>query len=831
MDAQLILQEFDKLLEAHEIQQAEEYLVQSMEEASSLQELDTLLILTNEAMGFYRESGQNIKSIDLCYKALDLLELMGLQGTIPYATTLINIANAHRAAGLLQESLQYYKQVLPIYSSNPEIDSLYIASLHNNISLLYQEMGEYRQAKEELLQAYEIVRTRSDARFEHAVTLANLANTCIVLSEAEEAFDYANKAIALFEEQKVRDSHYSSALAALGSLYYQQADYEQALLYFSKSRDIIKENLGTQNQQYQRVSENLKVVQDTIDELARAALQETGVEQEKAEEKEEPAEVEKSSSQQLRETIEFPNGLALCESYFDTFGRKMLEEQFPEYENQIAAGLFGKGSDCFGFDDEASRDHDFGPRFVLLVRKEVYDKIGEKLQKAYEQLPSEYYGIQRQETFHGRDRAGVFVIEDYFTSILGTDLFTDPSYEKWLMTPAYALAAATNGKVFYDPEGIVTAYREKLMSYYPEGAWYRKLAQALALFSQSGQYNFNRMLKRNQLVSAALAKADCMREAMHIAYLLLKKYAPHDKWLFKGLEQTAGTIGGVDIHDDRGVLGMLLKIVNTPVDEEHRIALIELIEELAILFADELTMQNVVGMADVYLDANTTEIMIKSNALMEADRLEGIDENQVNYNLSKLIARMEFEAFDKVQNEGGRASCQDNWPTFKVMRMSQYLTWNKDMLLQYIYDFKIALSKGRNMIEEKYARMMQSTAPQEYAKFEAILPSISEEKRAIMEEIIRMQVEWMENFALRYPNLAKNARYIHTSEDDAFNTSYETYLRGELGTYSDRMLELYGRYIVEFATSNRNVAEEVIKNTVQFYGYTSFEEANEKLNL
>ena len=65
MDAQLILQEFDKLLEAHEIQQAEEYLVQSMEEASSLQELDTLLILTNEAMGFYRESGQNIKSIDL----------------------------------------------------------------------------------------------------------------------------------------------------------------------------------------------------------------------------------------------------------------------------------------------------------------------------------------------------------------------------------------------------------------------------------------------------------------------------------------------------------------------------------------------------------------------------------------------------------------------------------------------------------------------------------------------------------------------------------------------------------------------------------------------
>ena len=190
-----------------------------------------------------------------------------------------------------------------------------------------------------------------------------------------------------------------------------------------------------------------------------------------------------------------------------------------------------------------------------------------------------------------------------------------------------------------------------------------------------------------------------------------------------------------------------------------------------------------------------------------------------------MIAKAEFEAFDKVQNEGGRASCQNNWPTFKVMRMSQYKTWDEEMLLQYLADFKINYSKGRNMIEEKYARMMASTAPDEYAKFADKLPTISDEKRAIMEEIIRLQVQWMEEFALEYPGLAENARLIHTSEDMPYDTSYETYLRGELGTYSDKMLELYGRYIVEHARRGTNVAREIMWNTVQFYGYKSFEEA------
>lgn len=222
------------------------------------------------------------------------------------------------------------------------------------------------------------------------------------------------------------------------------------------------------------------------------------------------------------------------------------------------------------------------------------------------------------------------------------------------------------------------------------------------------------------------------------------------------------------------------------------------------------------------MDACTKELIAKSDALLTAI----VASTPVITALSLSIAKAEFEAFDKVQNEGGRASCQNNWPTFKVMRMSQYMTWTEDMLLQYLYEFKTNYEHGRNMVEEKYARMMESTAPAEYAAFADQLPALSDEKKAIMEQVIGLQVKWMEEFALEYPNLAEDARRIHTAEDLPDDTSYETYLRGELGTYSDRMLEMYGRYIVAHAQENSNVAREIMENTVHFYGYQDLEAAN-----
>lgn len=793
MDISEVLSELDRLFMEQDLEKTERFLKEKCSMAEAEEDLRALLTLYNETIGFYRETGKYNQAIENCHKALELARALGLEGKAEYATTLLNAANAHRAAGLLQESLALYMQVFPVYEKELPPNSMYYASLYNNISLLYQEQQEYEQAKESLLKALKICDLNENTAFEIAVTHTNLANTCIQLGENEEAKEHAWKAIAMFEEQKVEDAHYSAALSALGSLYYKNGDFEKAIEVLEKSRACVACYLGSDNIQYERLSENISFIR-------------------------------KKASEQEHVLIK---GLELCKRYYEEYGKTMIAEKFSAYQDKIAVGLVGKGSDCFGFDDELSGDHDYGPRFVMWVTRDTYEAIGEALQQAYEELPRVFLGVERKETFHGRDRAGVLVIEDFYRGLTGIRDISDISVTMWLEAPEYGLAAAVNGEAFYDEEGIFTAWRNKLSEYYPKAVWYRRIAEECALFAQNGQYNLPRMRKRGQLVAAELAKAEGVKHAMKLVYLLERKYAPHDKWLFKGLQlleegegiliKACQRVG----QEGKSILELMERFSLMPVDEEHAGEMTLLVETLAVIFAGALEELGIVGHADAYLDANTKEILIKSDALMQvgADITDGI---------SLMIAKAEFEAFDKVQNEGGRASCQNNWPTFKVMRMSQYLTWDEDMLLQYLADFKMNFSKGRNMIEEKYARMMASTAPQQYAMFADKLPAISEEKQVIMEEIIRLQVQWMEEFATQYPGLAENARLIHTSEDTPFDTSYETYLRGELGTYSDKMLELYGRYIVAHAKSGINVAREIMGNTIRFYGYSSFEEALEK---
>ena len=235
-------------------------------------------------------------------------------------------------------------------------------------------------------------------------------------------------------------------------------------------------------------------------------------------------------------------------------------------------------------------------------------------------------------------------------------------------------------------------------------------------------------------------------------------------------------------------------------------------------FAGELYRRDIISDIDSYLDAHSEELVYKASLAEKS--IEALAEE---------IAKLEFEAFDKVQNEGGRAGCQNDWFTFSIMRKSQYLTWDRTMLLQYLYDFRREYERGHNLITEKYGRMMESTAPEKYEELKKHFPELTEEKKNIIQQICGMQVQWMEEFAVKYPELADNARSIHTSEDNSGNTSYETYLRGELGTYSDKMLELYGRYIVKYAREGRNPVYDIMGNSVKMYGYQSLDEAERKI--
>ena len=194
--------------------------------------------------------------------------------------------------------------------------------------------------------------------------------------------------------------------------------------------------------------------------------------------------------------------------------------------------------------------------------------------------------------------------------------------------------------------------------------------------------------------------------------------------------------------------------------------------------------------------------------------------------LVEEVIRREWYQFHRTENEGGRASCQGNWPMFHQMRASQFMTWPEDLLRSYLDDLDEANRVGRNLVTEKYARMMASTAPDEYReRIEPFIPRLSDERVARQERVIAVQVAWARDFRGRYPKLGAAMRVLTTAEDTPEDTSFETYLRGELGTYSDRTMALYEAMAENLQAAGRNLTEQTAANTVRLGGFADLEEA------
>jgi len=214
----------------------------------------------------------------------------------------------------------------------------------------------------------------------------------------------------------------------------------------------------------------------------------------------------------------------------------MIEAKFKAFEEKIAAGLVGDGSECFGFDDEISRDHDFGPSFCLWLTQEDYEKIGARLQAEVETLPREFGGVPaRQESAFGGGRTGVFEIGRFYKRFIGVDHVPD-SLQQWRAIPEENLAAATNGKVFRDPLGEFTAFRERLKGFYPEDVRLKRIASRCMTIAQSGQYNYARCIRRKEFVAALSAEAIFINDTISMVFLLNKEYKPFYKWMHRALK-------------------------------------------------------------------------------------------------------------------------------------------------------------------------------------------------------------------------------------------------------------------------------------------------------
>ena len=197
--------------------------------------------------------------------------------------------------------------------------------------------------------------------------------------------------------------------------------------------------------------------------------------------------------------------------------------------------------------------------------------------------------------------------------------------------------------------------------------------------------------------------------------------------------------------------------------------------------------------------------------------------------LAQAIVNQEWALFDQVKNIGGRADCQDNWPAFYVMRMSQFLAWPAPVLTSYQRDLERGEEEGRNLLSEKYGYMMETTSPAEYAKIRDQLPEVSADKRRQIERICIRQERWMEQLHRKYPHLMSRARPV-SEEYGGWQASFRTYLMGELCTYSSETLSLYGEHVEQLYRAGENMNEQIVSNQMRYFGYDSLEAVEASLS-
>lgn len=279
------------------------------------------------------------------------------------------------------------------------------------------------------------------------------------------------------------------------------------------------------------------------------------------------------------------NGIELAREYYLKFGKPMIDEKFPLLKNYIAAGICGQGSECLGYDDEISRDHDFEPGFIIFLPGEdiVDRRQAFLLERAYNALPKEFCGVRRLKVAPvGGSRRGVTRISDFFEKTVGSKDGA-LSTERWLTVPDFMLCEAINGEIFFDGYGEVTRIRAAL-SDMPEDAMKKRLAGRLLAMAQSGQYNYPRCLAHGETAAAQLSVCEFSRRALEAIFLLNRRPMPFYKWAFRALADLTNNFGAAE------KIEFLLSSGNDPFTAAKKTAVIE---ELCSSVAKEIETKGI----------------------------------------------------------------------------------------------------------------------------------------------------------------------------------------------------------------------------------------------
>jgi len=511
-----ILKEIEILREIL-VETEKQYGSESDEYIKALNELGGTL----KYVGYYDEAENNLKN------SLEIIKKKYGDNNLAYATTLLNLTEVYRFAqkfNLLEEN---YKKIVKIYQDNSADNSFSYAGLCNNFGLYYQNIGDMKSAYDLHLKSLDILKNYDSEEYllEYAVTLSNLFNPSYQLGMKKKAVEYLNKAIDIFEKN-VGTEHplYSASLNNMAIYYYNEGKLNRAIEFFKRAAEISKKTMGVDSDNYKNILSNIKFIKEELTKSrSNTKLKNT-----------------KNSFDEknnITNSTDLKNikGLELSKRYFYDIVLPEFEKTLFDILPLCAFGLVGEGSECYGYDDELSKDHDFGPSVCIWLRKDDYLKYKDRINEALKNLPKTYLGFQElKESEWGYNRRGLLNIEDFYFKFIGS-ANSPQTINDWQKIPENALATVTNGEVFLDNLGEFTKIREQLLNYYPEAIRQNKIATRLMNISQHGQYNYVRCLRRNDLVAANQCLYLFVDEVIHLVFLLNRRYKIFYKWANRAL--------------------------------------------------------------------------------------------------------------------------------------------------------------------------------------------------------------------------------------------------------------------------------------------------------
>lgn len=240
-------------------------------------------------------------------------------------------------------------------------------------------------------------------------------------------------------------------------------------------------------------------------------------------------------------------GIDLSRGFYTDIVRPWLSDAAPNL--RYSAALIGYGSELLGFDDELSRDHNWGPRVHILVSRADFDANARRLVEDFSKVaPATFSGepigwrSRPHPAANGPEAAGAFehglefhTLEARLEAHIALRSVNNLTNLQWLGFAEQKLLAFTVSAVFHDDDNHLTDAR-KTLAYFPHDVWlykiacqWRRIAEEQAFVGRAGSVGDD---LGSRVIAARLA-----RDVMRMAFLLERRYAPYSKWFGTGFSK------------------------------------------------------------------------------------------------------------------------------------------------------------------------------------------------------------------------------------------------------------------------------------------------------